>query len=381
MTAFSLDAWISVSRNALRHNFGAVQTLVGPDVTVIAVVKANAFGHGAGETARVFQSAGASFFAVTTPAEALELRDAGITGRLLVFLPPLPEQIDALLQAGCDLTVCDRAVITAVAEAARRLSLVASVQLKVDTGMGRLGVLPNEALAVAQQIAGNPHLRFAGIYTHFARALEKEEAATRRQFAAFQKVLAQLQHAKLDSGLRHCANSAALVRFPEMRLDAVRPGTILYGQYPSAAVPRALALQETWRMQARIVSVREVPAGSAVGYGGEFRTRRASHLAVLAVGYADGFTVSPASGSTGWRGLKNWLRPAPATVLVRGRRAPVVGRVAMQICVVDVTAIPGAAPGDVVTVPARRLMASARLPRLFADTLDDFADTRDEPLF
>lgn len=371
MTSLLHDAWISVSRSALRHNFGAVQALVGPDVTVIAVVKANAFGHGAGETAQVFQEAGASFFAVTTPGEALELRDAGITGRILVFLPPLPGQMDVLLQAGCDLTVCDTASITAIDEAAQKLGLTALVHLKIDTGMGRLGVLPSDAPAAARLIAESGSLQFAGIYTHFAQALEKDEAATRRQFALFQKVLTDLEHAKINPGLRHCANSAALVRFPEMRFDAVRPGTILYGQYPSAAVPRTLTLQETWRMQARIVSVRDVPAGSAIGYGGEFRTRRVSKLAVLPVGYADGFTTAPASGSRGWRGLKSLLRPAPITVTVRGKRAPVVGRVAMQTCVVDVTDIPGVGVGEVVTVPARRLMTSARLPRVFADRLDE----------
>ncbi len=365
------DAWISVSRSALRHNFGAVQVLVGPDVTVMAVVKANAFGHGAGETARVFQDASAGFFAVTTPDEALELRNAGIIGRILVFLPPLPGQVDVLIQAGCDLTVCDSASITAVAEAAQKLGLTAAVHLKADTGMGRLGVLPGEALAAARQIAESRSLRFAGIYTHFAQALEKDDAATRTQFALFQKVLADLEHAKIDPGLRHCANSAALVRFPEMRLDAVRPGTILYGQYPSAAVPRILALQETWRMQARIVSVRDVPSGSAIGYGGEFRTRRASKLAVLPIGYADGFTTAPASGSRGWRGLKILLRPVPITVTVRGKRAPVVGRVAMQTCVLDVTGIPGVTAGDIAIIPARRLMASARLPRVFVDRLDE----------
>jgi alanine racemase len=288
----------------------------------------------------------------------------------LVFLPPLPDQIEALLGADCDLTVCDSAAITAIADTAQRRDKIASVHLKVDTGMGRLGVLPGEALAAGQQIAGNPNLRFGGIYTHFARALEKSDMATRTQFALFQKALADLQQAKINPGLRHCANSAALVRFPEMRLDAVRPGTILYGQYPSAAVPRTLKLQDTWRMQARIVSIRKVPAGSAIGYGGEFRTRRASILAVLPVGYADGFSVSPQSAARGWRGLRQLLRPAPVTVTVHGKRAPIVGRVAMQTCIADVTDIPGVAAGDCVIVPARRLMASARLPRVFSEQLD-----------
>ena len=365
------NTWISVSRSALRHNFESVQALLGQDTSkppqIIAVVKANAFGHGAGETARIFQDAGADFFAVTTPGEALELRAAGITGRVLVFLPPLPEQIETLLAAELDLTVGDAAGLNAVAKVALASGKTAPVHLKVDTGMGRLGALPPEALTLAKRIAQTPSLRFAGIYTHFARALEKDETATRRQFDEFDRVLRGLEHAGIDPGLRHCANSAALVRFPDLRLDAVRPGTILYGQYPSGAVPRTLDLRETWRMQTRIVAVRDVPAGSAVGYGGDYVTRRPSKLAVLPVGYADGFTVAPASVSSGWRGLKNLLRPAPITVTVRGRRAPVVGRVAMQICTVDVSEIPDVAVGDVVTVPARRITAGARLVRLYED--------------
>lgn len=365
------DAWISVSRNALRHNFAAVRTFLasGKETLpqIIAVVKANAFGHGAGESARIFQDAGADFFAVTTPDEALELRHVGIRGRILVFLPPLPEQAKNLIDAELDLTVCDAAGLTAVAEAARDVGKIAPVHLKVDTGMGRLGALRPEALTLGQRIAKTPSLQFAGIYTHFAHALEKGDAPTRRQFDEFGRVMQGLDRAGVNSGLRHCANSAALVRFPEMRLDAVRPGTILYGQYPSAAVPRLLDLRETWRMQARIVALRDVPAGSAIGYAGEYVTRRPSKLAVLPVGYADGFTVAPASMGIGWRGLKSLLRPVPVTVTVRGKRAPVVGRVAMQICSVDVTDIPNVAVGDIVTVPARRIMASARLPRFYEE--------------
>lgn len=365
------DAWISVSRSALGHNFQAVRSLLAQGAAtppqVIAVVKANAFGHGAGETARIFQESGADFFAVTTPAEALELRAAGISGRILVFLPPLPEQIETLLAADIDLTVGAATDVEAVADAAQASGQAARVHLKVDTGMGRLGALPSDAPALAQTIAETPGLTFAGIYTHFARALEKDETATRRQFDDFDRVLRGLERAGIDPGLRHCANSAALVRFPDLRLDAVRPGTILYGQYPSGAVPRALDLRETWRMQARVVAVRQVPAGSALGYGGEFVTRRPTTLAVLPVGYADGFTVAPASVNAGLRGLKNLFRPAPITLTIRGQRAPVVGRVAMQICTVDVTAIPDVSVGDVVTIPARRITASARLPRLYED--------------
>jgi len=364
------DAWITVSRSALRHNFASLQSLLAstvPPPQIIAVVKANGFGHGAGETARILEEAGADFFAVTTPLEALELRDAGVTARILVFLPPLPEQLETLIDADCDLTLADEAGFLPLAEAARRQGKKVNVHLKVDTGMGRLGVLPAEALLLAQRLDRESSLHFAGIYTHFARALEKDESTTREQFRVFQTVLSQLEKVGIQPGLRHCTNSAALVRFPEMRLDAVRPGTILYGQYPSDAVPRTLDLQETWHMSARIVSIRQVPAGSAIGYGGEFVTRRPTTLAVLPIGYADGFSVAPTSASRGWRGVKALLRPQVLTVTLQGKKAPIVGRISMQICTVDVTEIPNVQVGDVVTIPARRIMASPRLPRIYEE--------------
>jgi alanine racemase len=370
------DAWIRVSRKALVHNYTAIQGLLAEDGAeppqIIAVVKANGFGHGAGETACTLQASGADFFAVTTPGEALELRAAGITGRILVFLPPLPDQLPALLAAELDLTVCDSDGLSALDAALAGLSRPARVHLKVDTGMGRLGALPDEALALGRRIAADDRLAFAGIYTHFAKALENDPAATQKQFAVFQQVIERLRDEGIAVGLRHCANSAAIVLFPEMRLDAVRPGTILYGQYPSRAVPRRLTLQDTWQMQARVVAVREVPKGTPIGYGGEYVTRRPTRLAVLPVGYADGFTVAPASANSGLRGVKTLLRDlmghgAGLSVRIRGANAPVLGRVAMQICSADVTDIPGVQPGDVVDIPARRITASARLPRVYED--------------
>lgn len=370
------DAWVSVSRVALRHNVEAVRGLLAQGTAhpprLIAVVKANAFGHGAGETARTFEAAGVDFFAVTTPDEALELREAGVTGRILVFLPALPEQLPALLAADLDLTIGDEAGLRQLTRAAQGTKTPVAVHLKVDTGLGRLGVLPDAASPLARLIAGAAEVEFAGIYTHFARALERDPAATRRQFAVFEQVVNRLLNEGIEFGLRHCANSAAAVRFPETRLDAVRLGTILYGQYPSAAVPRDLDLRETWRLQARIVAVRDVPRGTAVGYGGEFVTRRPTRLAVVPVGYADGLTLAPASATIGLRGVKTLLqgvtRRGPGVdVTVRGQTAPVVGRVAMQISTVDVTDVPGVAVGDVVTVPARRLTTSARLPRIYED--------------
>ncbi len=181
MTAPLPDAWVAVSRPALRHNLEAVRSLVsipgGPDPRVICVVKANAFGHGAPETARVFESAGADFFAVTTLMEALELRAARIAARILVFLPPRPDQWEAFIDADLDATVCDETTLQGLAQAAQAQGRQARVHLKVDTGMGRLGVLPPAALPLARQIDAEPGAVFAGIYTHFARALERDDSS------------------------------------------------------------------------------------------------------------------------------------------------------------------------------------------------------------
>lgn len=373
------DAWVRVNPKALRHNFAAIESHLAADTRslnkpqIIAVVKANAFGHGLGQASLALQEAGARFFAVTTPSEALELRSAGITGRILVFLPALPDQLPELRDADIDLTICDSAGLEALIAAHGDDQRPVRAHLKVDTGMGRLGVLPGDALTLGRAIAAvADQVEFAGIYTHFARALERDPSTTQRQFAQFMEVVNDLEREGVGVGLRHCANSAAMIRFPEMRLDAVRPGTILYGQYPSAAVPRAVELQQTWQLQARVVSVRSVPAGTAIGYGGQFVTKHQTKLAVLPIGYADGFTVSPDSVHSGLRGVKALLRELSGrrqalTVTIRGCPAPVIGRVAMQICTVDVTDIQGVVAGDIVDIPARRIMTSAHLPRVYED--------------
>jgi alanine racemase len=378
MSELLADAWVRVSRKALRSNWEAVQRRLHAETDgsaapqVIAVVKANAYGHGLREAAQAFRDAGAAFFAVTTPQEALDLREAVPGSRILMFLPPLPEQMETLIQTDIDLTVTDEESLQRIQGAAKSLGREARVHLKVDTGMGRLGIAGQDALPLAKQIACAPNLMFAGIYTHFARALEPDPRPTQAQFQRFQAAVQQVEAAGIDPGLRHCANSAALLRFPEMWLDAVRPGTILYGQYPSAAVPRSLSLQDSWQLCARIVSIRKLPRGAAVGYGGEMVTKRPTRAAVLPIGYADGFTLSPASAMQGKRAWKSWLKswarrdPGPF-VQLQGRKASVMGRVSMQMTTVDVTDIPNVSVGDVAVVPARRITASAALPRVYED--------------
>lgn len=370
--------WVSVDAAALRHNLGAVRQHLSSggagekEPAVIAVVKADAYGHGMARAAQEFVAAGASMLAVTTAEEALDLCASGLTAPVLVFLPPPTPALPDLIAADITVTVADASDIDRTQAAAAGIGRIAAIHLKVDSGMGRLGVLPGSAVAVAQSIASAPNLKLAGVYTHFARALDPDGAPTRRQFDTFRQVLDGMEKAGIDPGMRHCANSAAVLLDRAYWLDAVRPGTILYGQYPAGHLPKTLALRDSWKLQVRVASVREVPAGSAIGYGGEFVTKRTTRLAILPIGYSDGFTVAPASVNSGMRGVKSLLaslRPGHSgpTVTVRDRKAPVVGRVAMQLTSIDVTEIPGVEVGDIVTVPARRLMTSSRIPRIYSE--------------
>lgn len=366
--------WIAVSKSALQHNAGELRRHLATASTpprLIAVVKANAYGHDAVQAVPVLAAAGIDFFAVTTASEAIELRDAGVKEEILVFAPPMADEAEALIERGVCVTVADPNGFGVVANAAGKVGKDASVHVKVDTGMGRLGFLSGAAVAACVEIRDMPYGRLAGVYTHFGNALAQDFAPMQRQFKAFQEILASIRHGGIDPAICHCCNSASMLRDESMWLDAVRAGTILYGQYPSASVPRTLDLRDTWQMNTHIVSLREVPAGTAIGYGGEFVTRRPSRLAVIPVGYADGFTVAPASVTSGWRGLKSMAAGAfgknAPTVTVRSAGAPVVGRVAMQMCTLDVTGIDGVETGDIVTVPTRRLTASSRIPRVYGE--------------
>jgi alanine racemase len=371
------DAWIRVSLTSLSENVKVVKAYLasspGKPPKLMAVVKADAYGHGAARSANAFRGAGADAFGVTTLSEALELCEAGIQSQktpILVFAPLVtPDQARIALKKDLHLTVCDEDQVRLVSKEAKTLGKEAALHLKVDTGMGRLGLPPKEALRVAQSLADKANARWAGVYTHFARAAEKDLAPTKAQLGRFEEFCRDLKAAGIQPEMRHTANSAAVLRLPESRLDMVRAGTVLYGQYPSAFVPKVPGLQEkTWIMQARVVFVHDLSAGSPVGYGAETTVRRKTRAAVIPVGFADGFAVSPNSLFRGKRGLRAVLRPDAPHVLLQGFKAPVLGRVAMQMIVVDVTDLPEfVRPGDIAEIPVRRLSANARLPKVYEE--------------
>jgi alanine racemase len=370
---YEQGAWVEVDLAAIRHNVEQVRSRVGDDVRIMAVVKADAYGHGAVETSKAMLDAGADALAVTRLEEAARLRHAEISAPILVFDSIQPGAAAEAVALGVDATVCTRELASALGSAARAAHKTINVHLKIDTGMGRLGVLPRDVVALTREIAATEGIAMVGTYTHFATAAEKDLTLAKQQLANFNDALLAIRKAFLDPGIVHAANSAAILRLPESHFDMVRPGTILYGQYPSRYVPQLLDLRNTWRLKARISFVKTVPAGHQVGYGAEFKTKRDSRIAVIPLGWADGLTLAPESVAR--RGILRLimarvLRVPPLRVTVRGRRVPVVGRIAMQMCSVDVTRVPDASVGDEVVIPARRVTTNPLLPRVYTGGSD-----------
>lgn len=364
--------WAEVDLQAISHNARAISDLIGPATALMAVVKANAYGHGAVPAARAVLRGGATWLGVSSVAEGLELRGAGIEAPVLCLGYAPPESLAAAAAARLSITLYEETTLDAL----RRLRIddPVGIHVKVDTGMHRLGAPPEEALALVRAVRNAPHLRLQGLFTHFADADGDDPAFTRAQLGAFLEVRRRVLESAGGDFLSHAANSAGLLRFPEARLDLVRAGIILYGVPPAAGLAAPFALREALRWATVVTSVRTVPAGETVGYGRRFRAQAPSRIATLAAGYADGLG----------RALSN-----RGFVVVRGRRAPLAGTISMDQAAVDVTAVPGVAVGDLAwligsdggarvsaadlaaaagTIPYEVLCAiSSRVPRRYRD--------------
>jgi alanine racemase len=317
--------WIEVNRSALANNLSLLRKRIPKTTQLMAVVKANAYGHGAAETARVLQTAGADQFAVATLQEALELRSAGVDRPVLVLGYTPAWQIATALAHAITLTVFDLDTATALHEGAVARGERLTVHLKVNTGMNRLGVRPADApgiLAVLTRLGG---LDVEGIFTHFATSDEEDKHHAEAQFVLFSQLLDELASAGLRPPLAHAANSAALLTMPHTHLDMVRSGIALYGLDPDmeqCKLPAGFRPVLSWK--AIVAQVTDLRPHDAVSYGREFIADHPMRVAVLPVGYADGFPRKP----------HNW-----GSVLIHGRAAPILGRVCMDQCIVDVTAI------------------------------------------
>ena len=361
------DVWVEVDLSALKHNLRQVRSLLADNIKLMAVVKSNGFGHGYVEPSRAFVEAGADALAVTRLDEAMQIRNAGIDAPILLFAPIQPENAEAAVEADLQMTVSSISLVRAISNTALRLEKTAKIHVKVDTGMGRLGLAPSEVIGFFNAIKGLTNIEVAGIYTHFSSVAENSLASSQAQLQRFNSLLDSLRESGNDYGIAHSANSGALIRMPDSHLDMVRPGTLLYGQYPSQFVPHTIDLKPTWKLKARICEIKTLAKGSPVGYGAEVVTKRETKIAIIPVGYADGFTLVP-EGSVYRQSIPKFVfkkMRRSLSVEINGRKVPVIGRVAMQMMAVDITDV-AAKIGDEVTIPALRIPTSALIPRVYS---------------
>jgi alanine racemase len=333
--------WAEIDLDALAANFHIVKDLVGPDVQAMAVVKANAYGHGAVECARRLEQEGAEWFGVALPEEGIELRESGITRPILCLAGFWEGQEAACIQQKLVPVVYRLDLIEKLDSAARDAGIIADVHVKIDTGMGRLGVRFDEVAEFADALKRFEHIRVDGLMTHFAAADEPTcETLTEDQIKRFEGVGQLFSAYGFAPTFVHCANSAGIFSHPEALGNMVRPGGVLYGVWRDILPPATenSGLRSVMSLHSRIVLLKWVPRGETIGYGCTFEASRKSLVATVPIGYNDGYL----------RGLSN-----RSHVIVRGTYAPVVGRISMDLTILDVTGVEGVELGDAVTLMGR----------------------------
>lgn len=371
-----MNRWIEVDLDAVVHNCQEVLRKLGDRTRLIAVVKADAYGHGAGVTALVLQQQGVDFFAVTYLDEALELRKNGITGSILVFAPVVTEEeVREAIRGQLTLTVNSLFDAELYEKVSFGMNMDLAVHIKVDTGLGRFGVQPDQVKEVIKFLANNERIYIEGIYTHFAEAMSASPKYTEKQFTLFQEVLESLQEEKIRIPIRHCANSAAFLKYPHMHMDAVRIGTLISGQYPPGKYDRELSLEDPFTLKSRVIALHNMPAGAYLGYNRSYKLKQAAMVAVIPVGYHDGFNVGVANKGAGIGDVVKKMAKQLLTyfdvsrfrtsVTIKGKAYPVRAKVFMQMALVEIPLVSNINVGDEVELPARKTLVSPGIKRLF----------------
>ncbi|MFH2090743.1 MAG: alanine racemase [Pseudomonadota bacterium] len=334
-----------VDLEAIGKNVSTLNALTPAGTQFMAVVKADGYGHGAVPVAKKAIASGATWLGVARLHEAIDLRNAGIIAPILVFGYVHPSYVGRAIDLNITLSVYDLDMANALCAQARKYSRKLNIHLKVDTGMGRMGMIINDSLDTAarhqvltdiEQIADLPGMQVEGIYTHFAGADHKDRAYTLKQIALFESLLSDLKERGVQIQIRHAANSAGIMEYPQSHFDMVRAGIAIYGLYPSSEVDQTkIRLKPAMTLTSMVTAVRAVPKGFKISYGMTYETPEPTILASVPIGYADGF--SRLFSSNGW-------------MLVRGKRAPIVGRVCMDQTMIDVGNIPEVQAGDPVVI-------------------------------
>ena len=345
-------AWAEIDLNAYAHNISELKKLAGNKTRLMAVVKANGYGHGAVEVARRALTSGAEYLGVARINEATQLREAGIDAPILIFGYTPPDMAEILIRYDLSQAVYSKATAAALSKIADRQGKKLTVHIKVDSGMGRLGLLlldpgadmepgGSSQAAVRETLAISrlPGLYVEGLFTHFATSDESDKTYANRQLKKFLDYADRLRREGLQPPIKHAANSGALIDMPDSYLDMVRPGIATYGLYPSREVNHAnVTLKPVMTLKSRIIHLKKVPAGFHVSYGITYKTDQPTTIATIPVGYADGF---------------NRLLSSRGHMLVHDRKVPIVGRVCMDLTMIDVGGVPDVQIEDEVVVFGR----------------------------
>lgn len=327
--------WLEINLDAIAHNVRRIKQIVGENVRIIAMVKANAYGHGAIEVSETLLKNGVTMLGVGVVEEGVVLREAGIKAPILVCGLTTDDQLESLVMYNLTATVCKSKTIQTLSRIASKKKRKVPVHIKIDTGMGRLGIPAEDTLNFVEKIGKMKNILIEGIFTHFAATNEDDGNYTRKQFEQYKKALFELEKERMNIPLKHVANSAAILNSSCFHLDAVRPGIIIYGLFPSPKTKQIVQLEPAAEFKTKIVFLKEVSTGKSIGYGRTYTTTRPTRIATLPVGYADGYS---------------WLLSNNGEVLVRGQRAPIIGKICMDLCMIDVTHIGGVQIGDEVVL-------------------------------
>jgi alanine racemase len=319
-------AWAEINLDNIAHNVREIRRITNKNSEMMGVVKADAYGHGVMEVAKTLLDNGVTRLAVSMLDEAIQLRRSGIAAPILILGYTDPVRANEIIENDVTQSVFSHELAQALSDEAVRQRKKVKIHIKIDTGMSRIGFLPGySAIKNVAQIAQLPNIIIEGLFTHFATADEKDREFTLTQFERFISICSELQRIGIHIPVKHCANSAAIIEYPEMHLDMVRPGIILYGMYPSEEVDKAkIHLKPAMTLKANVILVKEVEKDTSISYGRIFTTKSTSRIATIPIGYADGYT----------RKLSNTGR-----VLIHGEYAPVVGRICMDQCMVDVSGL------------------------------------------
>lgn len=368
------DTWIDIDLDVIVSNYQEVVSRLRPGSQCMAVVKADAYGLGAVQVSLALAEAGCTAFAVTTVKEGLHLRKYGINGDILVLGPVSTEDVkDAILQ-NLQLTVSDFEMLELLEQFGSELSLAVNTHIKLETGMGRTGFLSQDLDKLTVCLRESSYIKPVGIYTHFARAAQRDKAYNSIQYERFNNGVEKLEASGISIPFKHVCNSAAFLDYPEWHLDLVRIGTLLIGHYPGPGFKRELKLRDPWVAKTKLVQIRDVPSGTYVGYQSTYKTKNATRLGVIPVGYSDGIGVEPHLTPQGFFDLLKIMLKNTALLFgvqlgrekmqINGQPVRLAGKIGMQLTVLDLGRV-ACQRGDEVIIPLRRTTANPRIVRRY----------------